>query len=349
MNSYLRRLCYLTAVILMVLSFPHSASGAGEMERTGGKYYELVDPKGKVIDYTGLSVSVGDEFIAPDNRRYKVTRIKGDRCACDFVGIEKMPKPVETKQASAWQMFVAGLTPVAANKGPVVGIYHTHSDESYVPSDGTASRNGNGGIYQVGQALRDRLNSLGMVSHWDTTNHNPHDPNAYYRSRRTAARLMKQGADVLIDVHRDSAPASHYQTNIKGTSATRVKLVVGRQNPHMAANMAFAKQIKAELDRREPGLAGGIFIAHGNYNQDLTSRAMLIEVGSEQNVKGYAQNGARLFARIVPAITGANQVRTTPIAQQQNRSNWGSAIAIVLGAGLLYGAYYFLNRRMGTR
>ena len=76
----------------------------------------------------------------------------------------------------------------------------------------------------------------------------------------------------------------------------QIRLVVGRQNQNMQANLDFAKQIKAYYDEKKPGLIKGIFMAKGNYNQDLAPRSILIEVGTHTNSLEAAQNGAAVFA-----------------------------------------------------
>ncbi|MGE5545055.1 MAG: stage II sporulation protein P, partial [Bacillota bacterium] len=221
-----------------------------------------------------------------------------------------------------------------------------------VPSDGTDSKNGRGGIYQVGETLRDCLSSLGVNAILDKTSHNPHDVNAYNRSRRTAAKLMKQGAVGLIDVHRDAVPANVYATQINGKKVTKVKLVVGRQNPHMSSNLEFAKKIKAHLDKKHPGLSAGIFLGKGSYNQDLSPRAILVEVGSDTNSKEQAKNGVELFSQAIPDVFGVENTGrrdTTPLinvsASGNQRSDWTAVIWILLGIAVIYGAYVAINRK----
>lgn len=43
----------------------------------------------------------------------------------------------------------------------LIALYVTHSDESYVPSDGSQSINGQGGIYDVAREFRDALQKAG--------------------------------------------------------------------------------------------------------------------------------------------------------------------------------------------
>ena len=169
---------------------------------------------------------------------------------------------------------------------------------------------------------------MGINAIHDDACHDPHDANAYYRSRRTATRLLKQGPVLLVDVHRDSVPPEVYATNVEGTEATKVKLVVGRQNSNMSTNLELAKRLKAHMDQVSPGLSGGIFIGKGNYNQDLTPRCILVEVGAHTNSKEDAE-GHIFVCGILPPVLG---IETGPVQKPltnrttEQRTDWTAAL-----------------------
>ena len=66
-----------------------------------------------------------------------------------------------------------------------IALYHTHNAESYVPSDGAESINGQGGLHQVGQAFADALRELGISVDYSETLHLPHVRGAFRRPRDT--------------------------------------------------------------------------------------------------------------------------------------------------------------------
>ncbi len=145
-------------------------------------------------------------------------------------------------------------------------------------------------------------------------------------------------------MHRDGIPdPDFYNKQLEGEEITKVRLVVGRQNPNMANNLAFAKNIKAYMDKNKPGLIKGIFIGRGNYNQDLGPRALLLEVGTHTNDRFRAERGAALFAEALPAILniqgGGAVGRPTPAAPAETGSGWrtvGWIIGIILIAGAAF-------------
>jgi stage II sporulation protein P len=345
-------------VILLTVLFTLSAglAWASHEERTGGNYFTLIDEQNKVVHQTGFKVYPGDIYIAADNSRYRVVDVISDNTArCVYQGKETMPVIAGLEENSA-SIFDRSVPVVKTGKKPTIAVYHTHSDESYVPTDGKESINGNGGIYDVGESLVKKLQDKGYKVVYNKTNHNPHDINAYNRSRKTAAQLLKNQPDAILDVHRDAVPPGQYQTNVKGQDVTKIKLVVGRSNPNMKTNLEFAKKIKAVMDKKEPGLSNGIFIGKGDYNQDLSPRSMLIEVGAHTNPKQEAEHAAALFADVIPTVIGASNgtanTRTStatgqPAAKPMTNDNQGSGVTILIilvVVAAAAGIFYFINR-----
>lgn len=311
--------------------------------------FTLLDEKNNVIHQTGSKIYIGDEYISSNNDRYKVVEIIGNSAHCKYQGEEKNPLLNYDKKNNAWSF--SKEQPVIAGKRPTIAIYHTHSDESYVPSDGQASIEGNGGIYDVGQTLVNKLQKLGFEVQYNENNHNPHDINAYNRSRRTAASLLKDSPDTIIDVHRDAVPASQYQAQVKGEEATKIKMVIGRSNPNMKNNLEYAKKIKAVMDKKTPGLSNGILICKGDFNQDLSPRALLIEVGAHTNKKEDAEKGVSLFAETLPTALGyssnpVNQASAAkkPLAGAENQAAGTTILMILIVFAAAIGGYYLLNR-----
>lgn len=311
--------------------------GKWEGELAGGEYYSFVDETGREIDQTARQVYIGDELIAEDNNRYKVTSINMDnkQAVCQLVGKEEIAYQEEWDQIPVLEM--------AAAKSQVA-IYSTHTAESYVPTDGADSKPGKGGIKQVGNIFAQELKNNGVNAQISANNHDPHDANAYHRSRKTAAQLLKSNPIAIIDVHRDGVPdPNFYKTTINGQPGTKIRLVVGRQNPHMSANLDFAKQTKAYFDKNYPGLIKGIFMAKGNYNQDLSPRAMLIEVGTHTSSRSAAEKGVALFADGLPKLLGIAAAApgaaptapgAAPAAKGTSSSLIWLVLAVLIGGGI---------------
>lgn len=295
-------------------------------------YYTMVDEDGREIMVTGRKIHVGDEYITSGNKLYRVFRVRERIATARYIRevgavFEEAPsgllvilqerfnnkslsvqkkekdKPKEKQEKDKpkkkqKKKEEEGLEPKEEPK-QLIGVYHTHNAESYVPTDGTDSINGQGGIHSVGDSFAQALENKGISVIHNQTLHLPHDRGAYRRSRVTVEKLLEKGPDVIFDVHRDAAPMGVYATEIEDEWVTQVQLVVGRQNPTMSVTRQFALDMKKTADKVHPNLVKGIFMARGNYNQDLTAMNLLLEVGAHQNTREAAEDGAALFADVV--------------------------------------------------
>ena len=295
---YLLRIILNVVVVVSLGSLPAAALPEAELSDSGellSGYMTVMDEQGIIVLQTGHEVHLGDQYIAEDDTLYEITEVEGAIARCR--AIEKV-----SAQAPDDAIFVQAPPPNTPK--PKIAIYHTHTDESYTPTDGRPSQTGKGSIMLVGDAFERRLTELGYQVIHSKTLHDPHDANAYHRSRRTVMKLLQQQPIALFDLHRDSAPLKVYSTTINGQAVCKLMLVVGRQNQNQKTTLDFARSIKRATDAKYRGLIRGIFIAHGNYNQDLSPRAILVEVGTEQNSRDAAERSITLFANVVPSFLG---------------------------------------------
>lgn len=295
---YLAKTCRCITLLVCLTLLPVLTTAAEEAD-SGGEllsgYMTLVDDKGIIVFQTGHEVRTGDQYISEENVLYEVTAVEGTLARCRLLESTSSQSPDNA-------IFVQAPPPDAPK--PKIAIYHSHTDESYIPNDGTPTERGKGSIMLVGDAFEKRLTELGYQVNHSKTLHDPHDANAYHRSRRTAMKLLQEQPIAIFDIHRDSAPLKVYSTTINGQNVSKLLLVVGRQNQNRKTTLDYARSIKAATDARYRGLIRGIFIAHGNYNQDLSPRALLVEVGTQYNSREAAERSISLFADVVPSFLG---------------------------------------------
>ena len=313
--------------------------GLAEDELDNG-YYKLTDGSGRLITQTAHKMVVGDEYLNHDNNLYQVVRLQGHTAVAKLIRKNAMEASVlDECRAFLVSVFNGEFWRAEVRQKGPIGIYHTHSDESYIPGDGTASKPANGGIFQVGDSLTRSFENQGIPVIHDKTPHDPHDATAYDRSRRTAAKLLRNQPTTLLDVHRDAVPEQVYADTIGNKGVTKVQLVVGRQNPNFEANNTFAKQIKQIVDKKYPGFIRGIFYGHGKYNQDLGPRSILLEFGAHTNSKASAERGAQIFAAAArQALYGP--ARNAAVSRGSSRSLFWIVLAAVGGVGL----FLLINR-----
>ena len=291
----------------------------------------MLSPQGQELLVTGIPLQVGDRFLAPDNQFYQVVRVDRDVAYTRSLGRRTLTSSVPSLMAAG-----------PARPPSPLALYHTHSDEAYLPTSGATNVPWNGDIFQVGRAMSLLWRRVGVPVLHSYRRHDPHDGEAYLRSRRTAVQLLRRRPAALFDVHRDTPPAWVYRRVVDGQRLASVLLVIGRQNPTMWANEAFAFSIKGYADGVYPALIRGILYAAADYNQDLHPRSLLVEVGSTYNSLDEALVGARFFAAVVPAVLFGVRVdpRMPPVPPQNrqaapSRRGWQGVLAVlsVLVAG----------------
>ncbi len=317
---------------------------------TYAAHYEIYNEDNRIVYVTGWHVRVGDEFITADNMRYRIDRVEDGKANARLVGRVSMA-PHYIRAYAHLEGSVAEAADI-----PKVAIYHTHTDESYEPSDGTDSINGKGGIVEVGDAFATALEAHGIeVTHSDTI-HNPHDDMAYERSRRTVVDLIKDGPDAIFDIHRDATPPDVYAGIVSNEEVAKIQLVVGRYGATSEQIEEYALELKASSDKIHPGLVKGIFFAKGgDYNQDLHPRSMLIEAGAHTNSREEAEKGIAMFADAIPPVlmkkgeAAGAVAEAAGISASANTSSSGSMRSIMWVVGIaVVGGIAFLIMSTGS-
>ncbi len=305
-------------------------------------YFTVRDRQDRsVVLRTARILHQGDRYIDEDNRHFRVVEIDGQTAWAEQIADESalmdlpgLPFPAGAPAAQTDQ-----------EKRPRVGVYHTHGAESYVPSDGTDTIDQGGGILEVGDSFTRALEEKGFTVNHIREPHTPHDAGAYQRSRRTAEELLMEGDQLIFDLHRDAVPPEEYEGTVEGKEVTRILLVVGQQNQNADNNRDFALTLKQIADERHPGLVKGILGAQGNYNQDLTPRAILLEVGAHRNDRDSAERAVALFADVVDRYAAGSGKAAVPPAQsaRTNRLSLGSVLKAVLALAVVLFLYLLLS------
>lgn len=314
------------------------------------EYFTVKDEAGQVIFYTGeYVITPGDRYINQKNQEfliYSVDEEKREAVAQDRGYVDLLGYGEE-------EDFLSSLPhsgPLFAGGGKKIAIYHTHSEESYVPTSGTHEKPGEGDIFAVGERFKEELERMKITVFHSLTAHEPRDAASYDRSKSTAKKLMEKGPDAIFDIHRDGVPnREEYTTEIGGEKTSMVTFVVGRQNPNMAVVEDFAKELKAAADKIEPGLIKGILFANGKYNQELSSHALLLEIGTHLSSLEEAERGATLLAGVVGEFFYGEGEAQAPAARHAVEQQRSALITIFyLVAVVVIGVLLFLYINEGS-
>ncbi|PAE22685.1 stage II sporulation protein P [Bacillus sp. 7894-2] len=190
------------------------------------------------------------------------------------------------------------------NKEPNVFVYHTHNLESFLPLLKNASRSNEAvssderaNVVALGKRLNQKLIGAGIGVEHNKTNINKEllerkwDYSASYKlSNEVIQEAVAENKNLkyFIDIHRDSARKDVTTKVIDGKSYAKLYFIVGKENDNYEENLEFVKKINTELEKRFPGISRGVFLknrldGNGVYNQDVSNRALLVEIGGVDN------------------------------------------------------------------
>ena len=199
-------------------------------------------------------------------------------------------------------------------------IFHTHTCESYTPTDAFLyTHNGNFrttdrafSVARVGDELQKNLEQYGISVIHDTTYHDyPNYTGSYGRSMQTVESILKGNADIdiVFDLHRDAIGDTSYAPKVKigEEMAAQVMFVMGSdggglEHPNWMKNLTFAMQVQEKANEIYPGLMKPIILRNSRYNQNLTKGACIIEVGATGNTMEECLVSMKYFSKILSML-----------------------------------------------
>lgn len=217
-------------------------------------------------------VQLNDNYINKNFEMFEIYEIDKENKTAKAKFVKNLKKPNVNINK------IAKLSEIPNKK---ICLYLTHNDESYVPTDGYDSIYGAGGVHDVAKALKESLENMGISVQIDETLHIPHDTSAYSRSGVTAKNLLNNySPDAMFDVHRDGVARKYYATEVNGEERSKVRIVVGQANPKKEQNLEFAMYLMSVAEEKYPWLFSDIYFASGHYNQALSNKVLLFEMGT---------------------------------------------------------------------
>lgn len=181
-------------------------------------------------------------------------------------------------------------------ENPLIYIYNSHQLENYDSSNldiyGITPN-----VLMASYLLREKLNAKGLSTIVEDYNMaefltlNGWDHSGSYKASRIFILDKKNkypSLEYFIDIHRDSVNKSVSTVNIGGKSYARILFVVGLEHSNYASNLKTMEDINDICNKYYPGLSRGIYKkegagVNGIYNQDISPKSILIEVGGVYN------------------------------------------------------------------
>lgn len=193
---------------------------------------------------------------------------------------------------------------------PLVIIYHTHATESYQPaSEGNFHIiQESSSVREVGNVLTQALQEKGIqVVHDKTLHDNPSYNQSYSRSLETINNLLAKYPDaaMVIDLHRDAAAytgGAGKTVLVNGETVAKYALVVGNGNANAQKLKDFAGNINKTAESMYSGFGGKIIEKAYKFNQYVSDKHILLEIGNNENNIKEANACARYFAEVIAEI-----------------------------------------------
>lgn len=210
--------------------------------------------------------------------------------------------------------------PALKQGGPQVLIVHTHTCESYTPSekhpytptDTDRTEDEKFNMIAVGREAKSVLEGMGISVLLDETVCDlPSYSGSYKKSLAVMEEHLKKhpSISVVLDLHRDAIMLEDgskvkLTTAIEGQTVAQAMIVVGtdasgQSHPHWQENLAFANAVQQTAERLYPNLMRPINLRTGRFNQQASTGALLFEIGTSGNTLEEALLCARYVAESI--------------------------------------------------
>lgn len=226
---------------------------------------------------------------------------------------------VEASDLDAETLLGKDLSIDTEGEEPKVLIFHTHSQEAFVDSDGDPSTS----IVGVGRYLTELLNNtygIPTMHHegvYDLIDGKLDRSEAYELTKPAIEQILEENPsiEVVIDLHRDGvAEETHLVTEINGKQTAQIMFfngmcrtrtngeLSGMSNPYIQDNLAFSMQMKIAAEKQYPGFTRRNYLKAYKYNMDLMPRMLLIEAGAQTNTLEEEMNAMEPLADLLNQV-----------------------------------------------
>jgi len=216
--------------------------------------------------------------------------------------------------------YVSDPNPIEIDN-PKIYIYNSHQLETY--------SNKNLDIYGItpnvmmaSYLLKEKLNKIGIptvvedsnivefmkINDWDHAD-------SYKASRFYLLEALNNypNLELIIDLHRDALSHENSTININGKDCAKVLFVVGLEHDNYEANLELTNKINDIIKEKYPNLTRGVLKKEGKnvdgiYNQDVSSKMILLELGGNENSIEEVMNTIDIMTEIFNEYVGDENV-----------------------------------------
>ena len=227
---------------------------------------------------------------------------------------------IKIKNQTEYNLTEEVLKPNIKIDNKKILIFHTHSCESYTPSEkNNYKQTGNFrttdlnySVARVGTELENRLKEYNINVIHNTDYHDyPAYNGSYTRSLKTVENIVKSNpTDIIFDIHRDAIGSrSDYAPTVKigEDECAQIMFVVGTNNgglwhPNWNENLKFAVKVQQKAEEMYPGLFKTMMVTKSRYNQHAGKYASILEVGATGNKLEQSINSMKYLANVISKV-----------------------------------------------
>lgn len=204
---------------------------------------------------------------------------------------------------------------------PSVLILHTHSTESYTKNGEDYKETSSWrtldesyNMLSIGDRVRELLAENGITAIQDRQLHDYPSYNGSYTHARQAIQAYLEEyptIQMVLDLHRDASEGANGQLRtaaaVNGETSAQLMIVLGVNHESYEENLSLALKLHAQLETQAPGITRPLQLRSSRFNQDLSSGALLIEVGAAGNTHAEAMLAAEQLASAIAALARGTQ------------------------------------------
>lgn len=227
---------------------------------------------------------------------------------------------VKIKNQTSYELTQDMLMPDITIDNKNILIFHTHSCESYTPSEkyqytqtgNYRTTDLNYTVIRVGNELENYLKKYNLNVVHNTSYHDyPSYTGSYTRSLETVENMLQTTpSDIIIDLHRDaigSRPEYAPTVKIGEDYCAQIMFVIGTNegglwHPNWNQNLKFAVKVQEKAEEMYPGLFKPIMLTKSRYNQHTGKYANIMEVGATGNTLDQCLNSMKYLSSVMNEV-----------------------------------------------
>lgn len=190
------------------------------------------------------------------------------------------------------------------SKNRKVYIYNSHQHEGYQD---------NKTVVDTSVELANQLQSAGIEVVYETNDFNAYlkskglDYNSSYKASYfylNEALVNYGGFDLVIDLHRDSAPRETSVVQVNNKNYAKMMFVLGSASKNIAQVTALSNELTRLVSVQNESVMKTPMPIEATFNQQCYENMVLVEIGSESNMYEEVKNSTTLVANAIVQYFG---------------------------------------------